>query len=480
MTPTRARYGATPFVHLVLLFLAAGLWVAIEFFELPLADAMRAMFADGSLFVLAAVLLAATFLMLGAGLWVALALLAGGFIALALTGRPVGNLLASTIWGASNSWALAALPLFIWMGEILFRSRLSEDMFEGLAPWMGPIPGRLMHVNIVGCGIFAAVSGSSAATAATIGKMALPELEKRGYDRRMSIGTLAGSGTLGLLIPPSIILIVYGVSTEQSIARLFIAGILPGAMLVLLFMGFIAVWSILNPRRTPPKDPAIPFRQRIWAARRLIPVVGIIAGVIGSIYLGWASPTDAASVGVLLSLIVSWLSGTLTWKVFKEGLLGATRTSCMIAFILAGAAFLTTAMGFTGIPRDLAAWIGSMQLSPYMLIFALTLFFILLGCFLDGISVVVLTTAVILPMVDKAGIDLIWFGVYLVLVVEMSQITPPVGFNLFVLQGLTGENILYVARAALPFFFLMVAAVVLIVIFPEIATFLPTTMFEGK
>lgn len=477
---TAPRRTLLPVVHFLLLIAAVGVWAGVEFFDLPLADLMRRTFADGSLIILSVVLLAATFLLLGGGVWVALALLAAGFIALALTGRPVGNLMASTIWGASNSWALAALPLFIWMGEILFRSRLSEDMFAGLAPWMGRIPGRLMHVNVVGCGIFAAVSGSSAATAATIGKMALPELEKRGYDRRMSIGTLAGSGTLGLLIPPSIILIVYGVATEQSIARLFVAGVLPGAMLMLLFMGFIAIWSLLNPKRTPQKDPPLPFMVRLRAARRLMPVIAIIFGVIGSIYLGWASPTDAASVGVLLSLLVSWFTGSLSWRTFKEGLMGATRTSCMIAFILAGAAFLTTAMGFTGIPRDLATWIGAMQLSPYMLIFALTLFFIVLGCFLDGISVVVLTTAVILPMVDKAGIDLIWFGIYLVLVVEMSQITPPVGFNLFVLQGLTGENILYVARAALPFFFLMVAAVVLIVVFPEIATFLPATMFENK
>ncbi len=428
-------------------------------------------------FFLSTLLVVALFVFLGCGVWVAFSLLGVGLLGMLLfTDAPAGQVMATTIWGSSNGWALAALPLFIWMGEILYRSRLSDDLFEGLAPWMSRLPGGLMHVNILGCGIFAAVSGSSAATAATIGKMSIPELKSRGYDERMSIGTLAGSGTLGLLIPPSIILIVYGVATEQSIARLFIAGILPGLMLVLMFMGYVMIWAALHPARVPAADPPIPFMQRVHRTRRLIPVMLLIIGVIASVYFGIASPTDAAAVGVLLSLILSRAYGSLSWSTFVDGLLGATRTSCMIAFILAGAAFLTVAMGFTGIPRLLAEWIGGFQLSPYMLILALTVFFAVLGCFLDGISVVVLTTAVILPMVEAAGVDLIWFGIYIVIVVEMSQITPPVGFNLFVLQGLTGKNILYVARAALPFFFLLVMAVGLIIVFPEIATYLPERM----
>ncbi|MDX1513863.1 MAG: TRAP transporter large permease subunit [Gammaproteobacteria bacterium] len=426
---------------------------------------------------LSILLVIALFILLGGGVWVAFSLLGVGLLGMLLfTDAPAGQVMATTIWGSSNGWALAALPLFIWMGEILYRSRLSDDLFEGLAPWMTRLPGGLMHVNILGCGIFAAVSGSSAATAATIGKMSIPELKGRGYDERMSIGTLAGSGTLGLLIPPSIILIVYGVATEQSIARLFIAGILPGLMLVLMFMGYVALWALLNPGRVPKAEDAIPFRERVYRTRRLIPVVLLIIGVISSVYFGIASPTDAAAVGVLLCLVLSRAYGSLNWGTFVDGLMGATRTSCMIAFILAGAAFLTVAMGFTGIPRMLAEWIGGLGLSPYMLILALTLFFAVLGCFLDGISVVVLTTAVILPMVEHAGIDLIWFGIYIVIVVEMSQITPPVGFNLFVLQGLTGRNILYVARAALPFFFLLLVAVGLIIVFPEIATYLPERM----
>ena len=366
--------------------------------------------------------------------------------------------------------------MFIWIGEILFRSRLSEDMFSGISPWVTRLPGRLLHVNILGCGIFAAVSGSSAATTATIGKISLPQLFERKYDERMALGTLAGSGTLGLLIPPSIILIVYGAATEESIARLFIAGVIPGLMLILLFMGYVVFWSLLFPHKVPPRDAPLPLRERLYASRRLAPLLGMIAAVIGSIYTGIASPTDAAAVGVLLSLVISRLSGTLSWKTFVEGVAGATKMSCMIAFILAGAGFMSVAMGFVGLPAALAQWIAGLQLSVYALIVVLTVFFVVLGCFLDGISIVVLTTAIILPMVDQLGIDRIWFGIYLVLVVEMSQVTPPVGFNLFVIQALTKRNIFYIARCALPFFFVLLLAVALLVAFPELATYLPEKM----
>lgn len=415
--------------------------------------------------------------LLAGGLWVAFSLLAVGMAGIFFfSSAPLGSVLATTSWGASNSWALAALPLFIWMGEILFRSKLAEDMFTGLSPWLTRLPGRLLHVNIFGCAIFAAVSGSSAATAATIGKMSIPELSRREYPNKMVIGTLAGSATLGLLIPPSIILIVYGVATEQSIARLFIAGILPGLMLVSMFVGYVVIWSLLHREDIPKDRQRHSLGEKIKRSGRLIPIILLIAGVIGSIYSGIASPTDAAAVGVLLSLGLSRLSGTLNRQTFLDGLMGATKTSCMIAFILAGAAFLTVAMGFTGIPRMLAEWIGTLGLSPYALLGALTIFFIVLGCFLDGISVVVLTTSVIMPMVDQAGIDPLWFGIFIVLVVEMAQITPPVGFNLFVIQGQTGMNILRVAAAAVPFFLLIMVALVLIIIFPQIVTVLPNMM----
>ncbi len=425
--------------------------------------------------ILIILLLGSLLALLAAGVWVAFSLI---IIAIAgmliFSSAPVGLVMATTLWGASNSWALAALPMFIWMGEILLRSRLSQDMFSGLAPWLTKMPGRLLHVNVFGCAIFAAVSGSSAATAATIGKMSIPELSKRGYPEKLILGTLAGSATLGLLIPPSIILIVYGVATEQSVARLFIAGILPGIMLVAMFSAYVVIRSLILGDRIPSEKSDMRFIEKIKASRSLLPVIALIIGVIGSIYLGVASPTDAAAMGVVFSLLLAWKSGTLSKKMFIDSLMGATVTSAMIAFILVAAAFLTTSMGFTGIPRDLAAWIGSFNLTPFGLLFALTIFFIILGCFLDGISVVVLTTSIILPMVEAAGIDPLWFGIYLVIVVEMSQITPPVGFNLFVIQGLTGKNILTIAAAAFPFFLLLLGAVGIITIFPEIVTYLPS------
>ncbi len=423
------------------------------------------------------VLLGLLLAMLASGVWVALSLLVMALVAIAgFSNAPEGLVLATTLWGHSHSWPLAALPLFILMGEILLRSRLSDDMFSGLAPWLGRAPGRLLHVNILGCAIFAAVSGSSAATAATIGRMSVPELMRRGYPEKLVLGTLAGSATLGLLIPPSIILIVYGVATEQSIARLFIAGVLPGVMLVMLFSGYVAIRAMLDPSLAPAEEGRPSLAEKLGAARRLAPVMLLIIGVIGSIYAGVASPTDAAAVGVLLSTILAATTGSFGRKEFGEALMAATRTSCMIAFILLGAAFLSIAMGFTGIPRNLAAWIGGLGLSPYALLAALTVFFVVLGCFLDGISIVVLTTSIILPMVQAVGIDPLWFGIYLVLVVEMSQITPPVGFNLFVIQGLTGINILRVAAAALPFFFLLMLGLLLITLFPEIVTTLPSAM----
>ncbi|WP_416883941.1 TRAP transporter large permease [Marivita sp.] len=427
--------------------------------------------------VVGLILLATLFVFLAGGLWIALSLSAVAAVALAFfSNSSVGLNMAVTFWGHSHSWSLTALPLFILMGEILLRSRLSKDMFNGLAPWLGGLPGRLLHVNVLGCAIFAAVSGSSAATAATIGKMSIPELKGRGYPESLILGTLAGSATLGLLIPPSIILIVYGVATEQSIARLFVAGILPGAMLVVLFALYVAVRAWLDPSLIPAESSRLTLREKLRASRGLMPVALLIIGVIGAIYTGLASPTDAAALGVLLSILLAVVSGSFTRGDFLDALLSAARTSCMIAFILLGAAFLALAMGFTGLPRNLAAWIGDMGLSPYILLAVLTIFFIVLGLFLDGISVVVLTTSIIMPMVLAVGIDPIWFGIYLVLVVEMSQITPPVGFNLFVIQGLTGIDILRIARAAMPFFFLLVLAVILITLFPQIVTYLPDAM----
>ncbi len=417
---------------------------------------------------------------LGSGIWVALSMIGVSAIGMMLfTSRPVGDAMATTIWGTSSSWTLTALPLFVWMGEILFRTKLSENLFKGLSPWMQKLPGGLIHVNVVGCALFAAISGSSAATVATVGKMSIPELRKRNYPEKILLGSLAGSGTLGLLIPPSIILIIYGVAVQESIAKLFIAGIIPGIMIALIFMSYVIIWSLINKKSMPKIIEEYSFFEKIKRSKQLLPVIILILAVIGSIYTGIATATEAASLGVVGALILSYFQKSLTLKTFKSSLLGATKTSCMIAFILAGSTFLSLAMGFTGLPRNLALWIQNMELSPYVLIFVLMIFYIILGMFLDGISAVVLTMAIIEPMIRQAGFDMIWFGIFLVIVVEMAQITPPVGFNLFVLQGMAKKDMGYIARSAFPLFLLMVLAVILVVIFPEIALWMPEQMIKN-
>ncbi|ADZ69749.1 TRAP transporter large permease [Polymorphum gilvum] len=424
-----------------------------------------------------AIFLFTLFLLLGSGVWVGLALLGVAFVGMELfTSRPAGDAMITTIWAASSSWTLTALPLFIWMGEILYRTRLSEDMFRGLSPWMARLPGGLLHTNIVGCTVFAAVSGSSAATLSTVGRMSIPELRRRNYPERMVIGTLAGAATLGLMIPPSLTLIVYGVTINESITKLFMAGVVPGLVLASLFMGYVALYSKLSKAYRPDPEPAMSLAERLRNSRFLLPVIALIVVVIGSMYLGWATATEAAAIGVIGALILAAAQGSLTLKTFGESLMGATRTSAMIALILAGAAFLSLSMGFTGLPRALATWIGSLNLTAFELLMALLVFYIIIGCFLDGISSVVLTMAVVEPMIRQAGIDVIWFGIFIVVVVEMAQITPPIGFNLFVLQGMTRHEMNYIARAALPMFAIMVVMVFVLILWPELATWLPETM----
>ena len=416
---------------------------------------------------------------LGTGVWVGISMIGVSTIGMMMfTSRPVGDAMATTMWSMGSSWSLTALPLFVWMGEILFRTKLSENLFKGLSPWLAKLPGGLIHVNILGCAIFAAISGSSAATVATVGKMSIPELRKRNYPERFLLGTLAGSGTLGLLIPPSIILIIYGVTVEESIAKLFIAGIIPGIGLAILFMTYVIAWSLKNKKIMPTISEDFSFLEKIKQSGQLLPVILLILAVIGSIYAGIATATEAASLGVLGALVLSYFQKSLTKESFAKSLLGATKTSCMIAFILAGSSFLTLAMAFTGLPKNLAVFIDTLQLSPYMLLLVLTLFYIILGMFLDGISAVVLTMAIIEPMIRQAGFDMIWFGIYLVIVVEMAQITPPVGFNLFVLQGMAKRDMGFIARSAFPLFLLMILAVIIIIAFPQLALWLPEQMIQ--
>ena len=421
-----------------------------------------------------ALLLFIMLLLLGGGVWIAMTLAIVGWVGQAFfTTTQPGKNLFSAFWESNASWELAALPLFIWMGEILFRTKLSEEMFEGLRPWLNRIPGRLMHTTILGCGVFGSVSGSSAATCGTIAKVALPELVKRGYNEKLAIGSLATAGTLGILIPPSITMVVYAVAADASIIRIFLAGFLPGALLMLLFSGYIAWWSLRHPDQVPAADPPTTFIQKIKLSGQLIPCTLLIVFIVWVLVAGWATATECAAFGVLGSLVIAAWGRSLTFSNFWEGLMGATRTSCMIMFILAGAAFLTKTMAFTGVPRELAEWVNAMNLSPYALIGCLVVVYLILGTALDGISMIVLTAAVVMPMVQKAGFDLIWFGIFIILLVEIAEVTPPVGFNLFVLQNMTGKDSNLIAKAALPFFGCLVLCIVLITIFPQIVTILP-------
>lgn len=437
------------------------------------------MVADLGLVGLSIILLGFMIVVLAGGVWIAVTLGLVGFVAMALTTSvPIGQVLATTVWSASASWTLAALPLFIWMGEILFRTKLSEEMFRGLSPWLQWLPGRLIHVNVVGCGIFAAVSGSSAATCATIGKIALPELEKRGYDKDMSLGSLAGSGTLGLLIPPSIPMVVYAVTANVSVLQVFLGGFLPGFLVMALYSGYIIVWSLFHPEKIPPRDPPMPFMRKLRESTKLLPILALILAVFLTLIFGVATATECAAFGVTGALILAWWSGTLTRDTFWQSVMSATRLTCMIMLILAGAAFTTAAMAYTGIPAALAQWVQGQNLTPGMLALYLSVMYIILGCLIDGISMIVLTAVIVLPMVKQAGLDLVWFGVYLVIHVEMAQITPPVGFNLFVLQNMSGRDTFSVARAAFPFFILLVVAVYIITEFPQIVLILPKLAFS--
>ena len=425
----------------------------------------------------AVLFIVALFVLLGGGVWVGASLLLTAALGLAMfTSRPIGDSMALTVWGAQSSWTLTALPLFIWMAEILFRSKLSENLFRGVSPFIRRLPGRGLHINIGASAIFAAISGSSAATVATVGRISIPELRSRNYPENMIIGTLAGAGSLGLLIPPSISMIIYGVAVNESITQLFIAAFLPGIALTLLFMGYVVIWGIFHPHAGEEV-----CRESKWQSfLLLLPALSIIVFVLGAIYSGLATSTEAAALGIVGALTKTYAQGDLSWKMLRDSMDGAVRISAMIMFILMGSEFLSLVMGFTGIPQGLAQSIQEWQLSPVALIMILTLFYIVLGCFLDGISSIVLTMAVIEPMVRAAGLDMLWFGVYLMVVVEMAQITPPIGFNLFVLQQMTGHGIGFIARSALPMFFVMCVFIVILMIFPQLATWLPETLREMR
>jgi C4-dicarboxylate transporter, DctM subunit len=422
-------------------------------------------------------LLGLMFLLLAAGVWIAPVLMAVAAIAIdVIAGRPAGSSIATTAWSASSSWMLTALPMFIWMGDILFHSRLSEDMFKGLSPLMRRWPGGLLHTNVMGCTLFGSVSGSSVATLTTVGKMTIPELRKRGYPEHLIVSTLAGPATLGLMIPPSIIMIVYGALTNESIAKINIAGILPGLVLAGMFSLYVVYKAMTMPGYNPVKEPDATWMEKLQGSRRLIPVVLLLTLVIGSMMFGFATATEAAAVGVLGAFLLAWGQGTLNKDMFIASLMSATRSSVMISLILVSAGSLALAMGYLRLPEMLATWVDSFQLTPFWLLMGLLALYTILGHFLDGISCVALTISIVEPMVRHAGIDMVWFGIFMVLVVEMAQITPPVGFNLTVLQSMTGHDMFKVGWWSVPMHIIMLVMVFILIAFPGLATWLPSLM----
>ena len=416
-------------------------------------------------------------LFMGGTVWVGISLFLvgfGGFIV--FTELPFGSILATTGWNNTSGSAMMALPMFVWMGEILFRSRISENLFKGLTPWMDRIPGRLLHVNILACTFFAAVSGSSAATTATVGKITVPELAKRGYNKSLTVGSLAGAGTLGFLIPPSMMMLVYGIIGDVSIGKLFIAGVIPGFMLAGIFSLYIMVRCLITPSMAPAGAEHHTWRQRFQAIPEILPVLVLILVVLGSLYAGWATPTEAGAVGVVGSMIFALMTSSMNAKVFRESLMGSIKTTSMIMLIVLGASYLSVVVGYLGITRKLTMLVTEMGLSPFMLILILSLLYVVLGCLVDGFSMIVMTTPIVLPMITASGFDTVWFGIYLVLMIELAQITPPVGFNLFVISSLNNDDVLKIARDSMPFFCLMALMTALITIFPQIVLFLPNMM----
>jgi len=428
----------------------------------------------------ALIVLCLIFLFLGSGIWVFVGLILVSFtVQFFVLDFPlvrIGSIASKIMLRSASSWELAAIPMFIWMGDIIFRTDISQRLFNGLAPLVARIPGRLLHVNIVGCTLFAAVSGSSTATTATVGRISLEELSKRNYDPLLSVGSLAGAGSLGLLIPPSIVMIVYGILAEVSIVSLFAAGILPGLMVALLYSIYIAARAKFDPKIATQMATQERLPIRMGDFLNLLPIVILIGVVLGAIYSGVATPSEAAAIGVLAALIIAAVTKQVTVELFTESLISSVKMSAMVISLVIAAALLSTTMGYLHLPQSVATMIAGLDLSPYALMAILALFYVLLGLFLEGISITVMSLPITLPLVVQAGFDPMWFGVFLILMVELATITPPVGFNLFVLQGLTDMPISRVARASLPFFLLLCLGVILLTAFPQIALWLPNLM----
>ena len=412
--------------------------------------------------------------LLCSSMWIGFALLGTGLLSLEwFRDVPIQRILAQDVWSRLNADELVTLPLFVLMGDILFVSKLSESLFRGIAPWVQRLPGGLLHVNVIGCTIFAAVSGSSAATTATVGRMTLRELLKRGYDKDMAMGSLAGAGTIGLMIPPSIPMIVYGVLADVSILDLFIAGVVPGLIIAVMFIGWIMLQAWWRPSVQPADPEVYTWAQKMESLKDLLPVSLLILSVIGSMYSGLASVTEAAAVGVAGALAISVAQGLMSWRNLGRALLSTVRTCSMIGLILLGALFLAKVMTMLGIPGETGQWVKSLELSPYMLIFTLLVVYLILGTALDGLSAMVMTLPVVFPLVLASGFDPVWFGIFLIITIELSNVSPPVGFNLFIIQQMTGESQTRVAKSSLPYCSLMLVLIVVMTVWPGLITWLP-------
>lgn len=427
--------------------------------------------------ILALILVASMAFMLVIGQWTAFALGLVGVLILYLSKGTLALVsISSVVWNTSSSYILIAVPLFLLMGEVILRGGISGHFYRGVATLLGSTPGGLLHANIVACAIFSAISGSSVATAAAVGTVAIPEMTRRGYDPRSVFGSLAAGGTLGILIPPSIIMILYGALVEESIAKLFMAGVFPGIAMAGLFMVFIAGRVMLEPHLVPGRE-AVELSWAEWFRRtfHVLPVFVLLLVVLGGIYTGLTTPTEAAAVGAAGAAVLAAAYRGLNLSVLREALLSSVKTTCMVIFIIIGAQILSTALTFSGITRELSAWIVSLAFSKWMLFAVLVLLYIVLGFFVDGISMIYVTLPVLFPVIVAAGFDVIWFGVVLTILVELGQITPPVGLNLFTIQAISGGRpFSEVVLGSVPYAFIMLMMILLLVIFPGLALWLPS------
>lgn len=421
--------------------------------------------------------LALMLLMLGIGFHIGVALfLTAAFGAWWFFGDSMFQAFGTLMWGTLNNFLLVAIPLYVLMGEILVRGKVTERMYVALDDWLRVLPGGLLHTNIAASSIFASISGSSVATAATIGTVAFPAFRGKGYAETWVLGSVASGATLGILIPPSINMIIYGAITNTSIGQLFLAGVVPGLMLAAFFMVMIVIASVLHPAISGSSQPIS------WAVKRkrlkdLLPPLAIFILVMGGIYGGWATPTEAAGLGVTASLVLVLAQGHFTWRLLSNSMTAAVRVTAMTLLILIAAFYLNFVVGILGIPEQTSKAMSALDVSGWQAILVLVVFYVILGCFIDSLAMMIATIPIVFPVVIALGYDPLWFGVFLVIMCEVALITPPVGMNLYVVQAVRGRGtVTDVVRGVLPFLVCIFLLLALITAFPEIVTWLPKSL----